>query len=136
MKKTVIILCLYTTQSFSQAVIERTYSIPDDPDIYFIQPPVKSFLNESIYLIKSDNRDKANSIAKTEKVDPPMVLNPFPDPFSSSINVNIPGNLICNFSLSDMTGGVVFRTQIYGESGRFNLSFLPEGVYFASVSGR
>ena len=134
MKKTLFVFCLYSTQLLSQVTFERTYSIHQNPEIYFIQPPVKNFFNESIYLIKTDYYGNENTITKMEKVDPVMVLNSDPDPFSSSIKINIPGNQSCNFSLRDMTGGVVFSIEILGETKQLNLSFLNEGIYYAAVS--
>jgi hypothetical protein len=136
MKKVVFVLCFYSAQVFSQGNIGSTYLIQGDPEIYFFQAPSNSFHRESVCLIKSDYKSEEMSIAKTGKVDPPMASNPFPDPFSSSININIPGNLICNFSVSDITGEVVFKTQIYGEKGRFDLAFLPDGIYLASISAK
>ncbi len=112
--------------------------------IYFHQTADEGFIilgqienasPETIYLVKTDGNGNVNTITKTGKVDPAKVFNLYPDPFPSSINVDIPGNHQCLFLLCDVTGRIIFSKKINGESDRLDLSFLPSGVYCAFIKG-
>ena len=116
-----------------------TNAMGDTKAVYFQQTADEGFIllgnsvNGKTYLVKTDSTGNSNTITKTGKVDPAKVFSLYPDPFPSSINVNFPGNRLCIFSLCDVTGRIVFRKEIIGETGTFDLSFIAPGIYCAFI---
>lgn len=116
-----------------------TNAMGDTKAVYFQQTADEGFIllgnvvNGKTYLVKTDSNGNVNTITKTGKVDPAKVFSLYPDPFPSSINVNFPGNRLCIFSLCDVTGRIVFRKEIIGETGTFDLSFIAPGIYCAFI---
>jgi hypothetical protein len=116
-----------------------------DNAIYFQQTPddgfailahTESFGIETIMIIKTDQAGNiSNATTNTGKVDPEKVFTLYPDPFSSSINLYIPGNRECKLYLHDVTGRIVFTRIVTGDRDHLDLSFLPAGAYWASVPG-
>ncbi len=116
-----------------------TNAMGDTKAVYFQQTADEGFIllgngaNGKTYLVKTDSNGNSNTITKTGKVDPAKVFSLYPDPFPSSINVSFPGNRLCIFSLCDVTGRIVFRKEIIGETGTFDLSFIAPGIYCAFI---
>lgn len=101
---------------------------------YIILAQTESFGAENIYLIKTDYAGSTvNQMTNMGKSDPAKDFNLYPDPFSSSITIRIPGNRNSKFSIADIAGRIVFYGELMGESERFDLSFLPAGLYYAII---
>ena len=119
----------------------QSYANPmgDIKAVYFQKTADKGFIllgnsvNGKTYIVKTDSTGNSNTITKTGKVDPAKVFSLYPDPFPSSINVSFPGNRLCIFSLCDVTGRIVFRKEIIGETETFDLSFIAPGIYCAFI---
>jgi hypothetical protein len=91
----------------------------------------------SIMLIRTDaNGSTTTTTTTTGKVDPAETLSLYPDPFSSTLNINFPGNLSSKLMIYDMAGRIVFSDEIFSEHTGLDLSFLPAGSYNAIFSSK
>lgn len=116
-----------------------------DRAIYFQQTPddgfvilahSQSFGTSTIYILKTDaSGNTSNNVTTTGKVDPRNEIKIYPDPFSSTLFINLPDESIRFLTMRDMTGKVVFTSNVNNFETRLDLSFLAPGIYMASVSG-
>ena len=89
-----------------------------------------SVVNLTVPLISSKLQTSLNSEYLENDV-----IQIFPNPVNGVLNYDISGNTLpLNLRVTDVSGKVVFKDDITGNTGTFDLSMLPSGLYIAQFN--